>query len=149
MAAGFLMGYPHLAEDRVSCVVQGFLLNLFSLSSLMWTFTLAYFLKKKVLDGKNLMIEDIKEGENTMASLVAINFLVPLFFSILPTATDSYGPDGLTCWFQTNSLVMTDDGKAASQVWKVAHYFCTWMVLIYAVSVMIKVRKVKSEDQNL
>lgn len=104
-------------------------LTWFGLSSVLWTFNIALALYISVVQ----QIQDVEKYEFRMVMLA---YTLPLFVSLLPWTTNSYGHAGGLCWIHGN-----DTGVVTT--WRIITFYGPlWVVIVTNISIYVKIIRV-------
>jgi len=108
------------------CIAQAVLTQLFSLSSIAWTTSIAFTLKRAILD----KVHPDSLGAN-LPRYQLVCWGVPIFLTILPTFSKSYGYSNGWCWLVDDSF-----GNA----WKFCSFYLPlWISILYLIIVYYRI----------
>ena len=123
-------------EERIWCEIQGFLLQLSAISSVLWSSIIAYSLYDTVL----LENSNVDRYEKYF---IIIGYLIPLILAIIPQTLGAYNSAFGWCWIKSSFI---EDLILRLSCF----YIIIWAVMIFNVIVYIKViMKIQAEYGNI
>ena len=121
-----------LPPKGVSCVVQGFLLQYSAVSSVFWSFNIAFSLYMTALKGE-------RDPARYQTKFLILAYIVPLLLAIIPLFLNAYSQAGGWCWINSSFSV-----DLALRLF--CFYFIVWTVIPFNLYVYVKViHKLKRE----
>jgi len=128
---------PHYGADSARCQIQAVILSYFELTSLYWSIAIAHVLHLTILRKETVDLAVLTYRYH------AIIWTVPLFFTFLPFATNSYGDAAGWCWIA--------DDSASDKAWRfIQFYVQIWLGIVYNAIVFFRVYRTLSTsfEQN-
>ena len=125
------------------CIVQGFLSNLFEISSICWTTTISISI---LLATKSSEIGKIPKF---YCYFFLYSYVLPSILSSGPLITGSYGPAGAWCWMN-----LRDNSDNISLTWAIIIYVFHWLNIIFNFIAIVKsiqyfnIRAFEIKEQN-
>lgn len=113
----YFLGSP--TTDTALCTLQGFLQQLFQLSSILWTTAIATTLYRAVV--KQTGSQELLPRFHLVCSGI------PALFALLPLLTSSYGNTAAWCW-----IFVDPSSPAIGQVWRLLlFYLPLWAAVVF------------------
>ena len=125
-----------LPPEGLSCKFQGFLLQFSTVSSILWSFNIAY----------SLYITAINQERNPskhQTKFLLLAYLFPFLLAFIPLFTDSYNNAIGWCWIKKDFI--TD---LAERI--LCLYLIVWAVIVFNLTVYYKIiARIRKEFQNV
>lgn len=130
-ALAYLPGYWVREVDPL-CLVQGYLINTTTMSSLIWTTIITHIMYISTVLGKPRTSIFTTRRRNVAFIL---GYAVPVVFCVLPFITNSYGRAGLWCWIASED----NSWRLQNSIWAILVYVINISSMIYTIVLYVKI----------
>jgi hypothetical protein len=133
----------YTSQTDTLCIVQGFLSNLFEISSICWTTTISISILLAT------RYSEIGKIPKFYCYFFLYSYLIPLILSVGPLLTNSYGPAGAWCWMD-----LRDNSDTVGLLWAIIIYVFHWLNIIFNFIAIVKaiqyfnIRAFEVREQN-